>query len=76
MVISKINSVTFKCRMILLDHSHPGVSDKIFDLEMIWVDVIYTDEKGIKISKDGSCRMFVYNEKESRFEYYNRMRRL
>ena len=23
---------------------------------MIWVDVIYTDEKGIKISKDGSWK--------------------
>ena len=62
--------------MILLDHSHPGVSDKIFNLEMIWIDVIYTDQKGIKISKDGSWRKLVYNEKESRFECYNKMRRL
>ena len=48
----------------LIDHSNLGnklsdferIGDKIYDIDCIWVDVIYRDQKGIKINKDGSGR--------------------
>ena len=50
----------------LINHSNlkPGnnifdferLGDKIYDLERIWVDVEYKDQKGIKINGDGSSR--------------------
>ncbi|MEP6950563.1 MAG: hypothetical protein ABI863_14860 [Ginsengibacter sp.] len=52
----------------LIDHSHGRLSEKIVDIEMIWVDVIYADQKGIKVNKDGSCRRLEYNEKEGGYE--------
>lgn len=39
----------------LIDHSKIG--DKIYEIERIWADVIFTDQKGIKINKDGSWKM-------------------
>ncbi len=36
----------------LMDHSYIG--DKIYGIDSIWVDVIFADQKGIKINEDGS----------------------
>jgi len=33
---------------------HSSLYDKVFELDMIWINIIYTDQKGIKIRKDGS----------------------
>lgn len=30
------------------------IDEKVFELDMIWIDIIYTDQKGMKIRKDGS----------------------
>ena len=46
----------------LMDHSHVG--DKIYEIDGIWVDLIYTDQKGIKINKDGSWRKLKLDEEE------------
>lgn len=40
----------------LMDHSEPRLKDKIYTLQTIWVDVIYTDQKAIEINKNGSSR--------------------
>ena len=45
----------------LMDHSRMG--DKIFDIERIWVDIIFTDQKGIKIKRDGQSRVLRYDNK-------------
>jgi hypothetical protein len=39
----------------LIDHSKIG--DKIYQMERIWADVIFIEQKGIKINKNGSWRM-------------------
>jgi hypothetical protein len=39
----------------LIDHSEVG--DKIYEIERIWADVIFIDQKGIKINKDGIWKM-------------------
>ena len=52
----------------LIDHSQPRLRENIIYLETIWVDIIYKDQKGIKINDDGSSRMLVWNEEERGFE--------
>ena len=49
----------------LMDHSRMG--DKIFDIERIWVDIIFTDQKGIKVKKDGQSRVLRYDKKNGGF---------
>ncbi len=39
----------------LMDHSRIG--DKIFNIDMIWGNIILTDQKGIKVKKDGLSRL-------------------
>ena len=43
-----------------MDHSH--LDDKIYEIERIWIDIIYRDQKGIKVNKDGSWRGLMLNE--------------
>lgn len=41
---------------------HSRIYEKVFELDMIWIDIIYTNQKGMKIRKDGnSTRLKVYN---------------
>ncbi len=41
---------------------HSRIYEKVFELDMIWIDIIYTDQKGMGIRKDGnSTRLKVYN---------------
>ena len=55
----------------LIDHSNNGknlsdfkrIGDKIYDIDCIWVDVEYKDQKGIKINEDGSSRKLLLDRK-------------
>ena len=38
----------------LMGHSEPRLWDKIYTLQTIWVDVIYTDQKEVEIGKNGA----------------------
>lgn len=45
----------------LMDHSMPRLGEKILKTERIWADMIYSDQKGIKINENGSWRKLVYD---------------
>ncbi len=52
----------------LIDHSDFWQNDKIFQLERIWANVIYSNHKGMKVNKDGTCKNLDYNYSKSEFE--------
>jgi hypothetical protein len=49
----------------LMDHSR--MSDKIFDIDMIWADITVKDQKGIKIKRDGQSRVLRHDKKRGGF---------
>lgn len=46
---------------------HSRIYEKVFELDTIWIDIVCTDQKGIKITKDGSSKnMKFYNFKKDK----------
>ena len=52
----------------LLDHSGLYTEPQVFSITMIWVDIVFTNQKGMKINVDGTGNLLVLNEKEKYFE--------
>lgn len=44
-----------------MDHSGLYTKNKIFKLDGIWADVVFTNQKAIKINKDGSSSVIKSN---------------
>jgi len=49
----------------LMDHSMPRLGEKVLIIERIWADMIYSDQKGIKVNENGSWRGLVMAEEGS-----------
>ena len=52
----------------LLDHYDFCQNDTIFQIEKIWTNVIYSNHKGMKVNKDGTCKKLDYNYSKSEFK--------
>lgn len=52
----------------LLDHSCLQATQQVFSITRIWVDIVFTNQKGMKINVDGTSNLLVLNEKEKHFE--------
>jgi hypothetical protein len=46
---------------------HSRMGDKIFDIDMIWTDIIVKDQKGIKIKRDRQSRVLLHDKKRGGF---------
>lgn len=51
----------------LFDHTDPHMRYNIYNIDRIWIDVTFTDQKALQMNPDGTCRQLFWSAEEHDF---------